>query len=128
MTGTESPGAALVRGAGVTLVIVATGAFGLGGLFSDRSPGESLALRLALLALVQLLGAALVGLLVPRWWWLALFTAWGPVLLGGVGLYVKLRHQTAFPNVRFLVLSLTFPPLLAVAGGLLGRRWGPRPS
>ena len=86
MSGTETPGAALVRGAGVTLVIVATGAFGLWGLFSDRSPGESLALRLALLALVQLLGAALVGLLVPRWW------------------------------------------VLAVAGGLLGRRWGPRPS
>ena len=113
----------MVRGAAATLVILLTGAFGLWGVFTDASPGESVALRLTLLVLVQLLGAALVGVLLPRWWMLALLSAWGPFLLGGVGLYVKLRHQTVFPRPMFLVLSLTVPVLLAVSGGLLGRWW-----
>ncbi|HEX5045323.1 MAG TPA: hypothetical protein VFV75_20680 [Candidatus Polarisedimenticolaceae bacterium] len=115
--------AAMVRGASVTLVILATGACGLAGLFTDQSPGESVVLRFALLVLVQVLGAALVGWLVPRWWILAVLTAWGPLLLGGVGLYVKLRHDTTMPSLRFFLLSLVLPPLLALAGGLLGRWW-----
>ena len=113
----------MVRGAAATLVILLSGAVGLWGVFTDASPGESVALRLALLVLVQLLGAALVGALLPRWWMLALLSAWGPVLLGGVGLYVKLRHQTVFPRLGFLVLTLALPLVLAVAGGLLGRWW-----
>ena len=123
MERTETPGVALVRGAAATLVILATGGFGLVGLFSDVPPGASVVLRLLLLTLVQVLGAALVGLLLPRLWFVALLTAWGPVLLGAVGLYVKLRHETAFPRARFLILSLVLPPLLALAGGLLGRWW-----
>ena len=113
----------MVRAAAATLVILLTGAVGLWGVFTDASPGESIALRLALLVLVQLLGAALVGALLPRWWMLALLSAWGPVLLGGVGLYVKLRHQTVFPRLTFLVLTLALPLVLAVAGGRLGRWW-----
>ena len=110
----------MVRGAAATLVILATGAFGLLGLFSDTSE-TSIALRLALLVLVQVLGAALVAVLVPRWWMFSLLTAWGPLLMGGVGLYVKLRHETVFPRGHVLALTLVVPPVLALAGGLLGR-------
>jgi hypothetical protein len=119
----SSGGAVMVRGAAATLVILGTGGVGLVGAFSDASPGESVALRLVLLAFVQVAGAALVGLLVPRWWLLAVLTAWGPLLLGSVGLYVKLRHHAQFPHPRFLVLSLVVPSVLAIAGGLLGRWW-----
>ena len=113
----------MVRGARAVLVILGTGSLGPLGLFFGASPGESVALRLALLALIQLLGAALVALLVPRWWLLALLTTWGPALLGSVALYVMLRHQTDFPRPRFLVLSLVAPPLIALAGGGMGRWW-----
>jgi len=113
----------MVRSAAATLVILATGAIGLMGAFSDPSPSESVALRLALLAVVQVSGAALVGVILPRWWILALLTAWGPLLLGSVALYVKLVHHTVFPRLTFLVFTLVVPSLLALTGGFLGRWW-----
>jgi hypothetical protein len=102
------------------LAILATGAYGFVGVFSDRSPGESAVFRMASLALVSVVGAGLVGMLLPRRWYLAVLTAWGPMLMGCLGLYVKVAHPGPFPRVRALAVMLLVWPCVAVAGGFLG--------
>ena len=113
--------AAAARGLAAAVVILAFGALGFFGVFSDAPPGQPLTLRLGVLAVAQLTGAGLVGLLLVRQWFLAVLTAWGPLLMGGLGLYVKLRHPGEFPRASFLLVSLCGAPLLALAGGWLGR-------
>ena len=68
-------------------------------------------------------------MLLPRRWYLAVLTAWGPMLLGGVGLYAKLIHPevpTRPSSMLWLPLLLLGVPLVALAGGFLGRWYARR--
>ena len=59
-------------------------------------------------------------------WYLAVIAAWGPALLGAVGLFAKLRAGGNYPKSSFLVLTLCAAPLVSLAGGFAGRVMGRR--
>ena len=72
----------MARGAAAAVVIFLVGVLGLWAAFSDLSPNETLLQRVVVVALVYLLGGSFVGILLPRRWYLAALTAWGPVAIG----------------------------------------------
>ena len=98
------------------------GVAGLWTVFTDVGPNESRAARWLMTGLVYALGATAVGALVPRRWYLALLAAWGPVVLGAVGLVAKLANGGAVPYWRFLATNLLGVPAVALLFGYLGMR------
>src|SRR5437867_5513530 len=64
----------------VGVLIYLVGAMGGWRLALDIHPPESMPQRYAQIALIYILGSAFVGLLMPRHWYIAVLTLWGPVL------------------------------------------------
>ena len=116
----RDPGALTV----VLAVIIALmiGVIGLWAVFSDIGPKDSIATRWLVTSLVYAAGAMAVGFLVPRRWYLALLTAWGPLVLGLMGLAVKPVNARPIPYWRFLALTILGVPGFALLFGYLGRR------
>lgn len=108
----------------VLAVIIAlmVGVIGLWAVFSDIGPRDSIATRWLITGLVYAAGAMAVGFLVPRRWYLALLTAWGPLVLGLIGLTAKLMNGGPLPYWRFLALTILGVPGFALLFGYLGRR------
>ena len=104
------------------IIALAVGVIGLWAVFSDIGPKDSMAARWLMTSLVYAAGAMAVGFLVPRRWYLALLTAWGPLVLGLIGLTVKLINGRPVPYWRFLALTILGVPGAALLFGFLGRR------
>ena len=117
----RSAGAGVVRWLAAATVIFFVGLVGFMAAFIDVSAGEILSLRITVVALLFFLGSAVVGLLLPRRWYLATLTAWGPLLVGGVSLYVKLTNDEVRVSTKLLLASLVVIPVLALLCGLAGR-------
>ncbi len=104
------------------VVALSVGVLGLWSVFTDIGPHESRTSRWAMTGLVYALGATVVGALVPHRWYLAVLTAWGPLLLGAIGLTAKLATGRPVPYWSFLATTLLGVPALALLFGYLGRR------
>ncbi len=115
-------GASLSALVSAVVVALVVGVVGLWAVFADIAPKGSAAWRWSLTAIVYAGGAAVVGALVPRRWYLALLAAWGPVTLGLLGLITKLVSGAAVPYWSFLALVLVFVPAVALLFGYLGTR------
>ena len=104
---------------GVTIAL-ATGLIGLWCVFTDLGPSESMAGRISILVLAYLVGAGLVGVLLPRRWYVASVAAWGPVLLGSAGLVAKVSRGGAMPRWSFLIAALLIIPAVCLMFGFGG--------
>jgi hypothetical protein len=82
--------AKLIRRLLPAVIPLATGWVGLALSFSDRSPGESMLERSAWILLAQTLGGAVVGLALPKRWYLGALGAWGSLL------WIAIRPQAIF--------------------------------
>lgn len=104
---------------GVVIALV-TGFFGLAGLFSDLASSETIATRMMLVTLIYAVGCGFVGALRPRMWYLALVAAWGPFMIGLLGLVTKLRQGGQYPYWSILFVDLLFVPGAALVFGCGG--------
>ena len=104
------------------LVALLVGVIGLWSVLADSGPKESRTMRWLMTGVISALGATTVGALVPRRWYLAVITAWGPLFLGAMGLVAKLAHGGPIPYWSFLATTLLGLPALAVLFGYVGRR------
>src|SRR5436309_6428654 len=75
----------------VTSVVLVTGFLSLAQIFSDLGPQETQVSRILVSWLTLIFRAVLIGLIMPRCWYLAVLTAWGPFLLVGGSLLVAIR-------------------------------------
>ncbi len=104
---------------GVTIAL-ATGLVGLWCVFTDLGPSEFMAGRISILVLAYLVGAGLVGALLPRRWYVASVAAWGPVLFGILGLVAKLSRGGPMLRWSFLIETLLMIPAACLMFGFGG--------
>ena len=104
------------------LLVFVIGVLGLSGFFSDLGPGESERERIAFVVGVYVVGGGLLGALLPRRWYLAVLSAWGPLLVSAPGLLVPLSRGQATPYWSYILLGLVGAPAVAVAAGFAGSR------
>ena len=71
----------------VAILVYFVGAMGGWRVAHDVQQPEGMPWRYAEIALVYLVGSALIGLLVRRHWYIALLTLWGPILYCGTIYY-----------------------------------------
>lgn len=105
-----------------TLLALGIGIVGLWAVFTDTGAGDSMLKRLLLTAFIYAVGAAAVGALVPRQWYVSLVAAWGPLALGLLGLLTKLANGGPVPYWQNLALTLLAVPAVAMLFGYLGAR------
>jgi len=114
--------ATIFRWVAAATVIFLVGFLGLWAMFTDQGPQESLLGRGLLVTIVYVLAGAAVGVLVPKRWYVAALSAWGPALMALLTLTAKAVHGQGPPlDARFLVLSLLIAPAVALASGILGK-------
>ncbi len=63
-----------------TLLVFMVGFFGLSATFSDLGPGETWAIRIAIVFAVCFVGSVGVGFLLHKWWPAAVACSWGFLL------------------------------------------------
>jgi hypothetical protein len=104
-------------------------------LASDLGPSETVAARVAVVVVVYVIGCGLIGALLPRQWYVAVISAWGPVLISTfmlVALVFRLGEPAGAPGAfaGFWLLALIVFPAFAFASGYVGawlrRRMGGR--
>ena len=110
----------------VTAVVLVTGFLGLAQVFSDLGPRETGMQRILSTLLTCIIGSLLIGLIVPKRWYLAVLNAWGPLLLAGGGLLVAIRMGRVTEVLSGLLPILVVMPgtslLSALAGALMRQR------
>ena len=100
----------------VTSVVLVTGFLSLAQIFSDLGPQETQVSRILVTWLTLIFGAVLIGLIVPRRWYLAVLSAWGPFLLAGGGLLVAIRTgRIAQAFAGFVETFLIVPGILLLS-------------
>ena len=103
------------------MLIFVTGAFGFLAFFSDLAKGEQLWHRILVVTVVYLVVGASVGALLPRLWALALLAGWGPIGLGVLGLFMRLRTGGETPYWSAFVVTLVVLPAWLLASSYLGK-------
>jgi hypothetical protein len=101
------------------LVTLGTGLIGLAAIFSDAGPGETLWQRALLVAGIYMAACAGIGVMFEKHWYLAVFTAWGPVILAAPVLLNILATGWSFRTGAFLFVLCIFPGF-ALACGFAG--------
>ena len=104
------------------IIALATGFVGLVSFFSDLGASESTAGRISILVLAYVVGAGVVGALLPRAWYLASIAAWGPVVFGVLGLVAKLSRGGPFPHWSLILETLVMIPAACLVFGYGGSR------
>ena len=121
---------AILRGLAVAALILVVGLVGLWAVFTDLRPGASLVPRILIVALLYVGTGALVGRLLPRFWYLAVLLAWGPALWGLVGLVARSLpdhpEMPYSPGLGFFLVMFLVVPGVALASGRLGKTWALR--
>jgi len=104
----------------VSVSALVTGSIGLTGLFSDLGPNETMAGRVAIVAIVYLFGCGIIGALLLQKWYLSVIAAWGPILLS---IFMLVNMGTA-ADIKFFVLfwlsALIGFPLFTLVCGYVG--------
>jgi hypothetical protein len=102
------------------LLAVLVGTIGLWAVFSDLHHGEAAVMRFVTVGFIYIVGAAAIGALIPRWWFVAGLSAWGPFLMGLGGLVSKILHPGPVPYWSFIALSMVVIPASALVFGYVG--------
>lgn len=108
---------------GASLLLAAGfGVVGLALVFTDLGPTSTPTARVLSSAGLFLVAGVSIGLLNPRGrsWSLAVLSAWGPAVLGAVGMWIWLRSPGGEPGLA--LAFLLGPAGLALAGGWGGAR------
>ena len=101
---------------------ICIGMLGLVSFFSDLSSGETILSRVLFIVICYAIGSLLFGILVPRYWYGALIAAWGPLLIGLLGLLSMIRNGGPYPYLAYLASALLGVPGLCLAFGYTGSR------
>jgi hypothetical protein len=110
--------AARLLGAG--LLVFGGAAWGLVLFFTDLGTAESVRSRVLLVTALYTVVPFLVGVLVPRWWYVALLTAAGPVGLGILSLIMRTSAGGPPPFWSYIVAAAVGVPVVVTLAARIG--------
>ena len=114
-----------LRAMGMATAIVVAAAVGLVGFvsfFSDLGPNETWVERALFLLICYAVCCLLFGVLIPQRWWGALLAAWGPVLIGLLGLVIMIKNGGPYAYWYYSAAVLVAVPGACLAFGYIGMR------
>ncbi len=113
------PGTSAVRLVLALTVCLAGGLFAVNSYFSDSN--YSMWGQMTYVLVAHFLPALLVGLLVPRYWWVSILVAWGGLLLASAAIFSSLLGGPAV-SLETVSFYLGLLPAIVLLGGFVGSR------